>query len=88
MKPFRIAPQVTFGRDASGRYTKLTSTSPPQVLAETLKGVPLNDAIRAARVPDRETGEGAPNRKDGESPIYPDSIPWPVVGSDRKPFKV
>lgn len=88
MKPFRITSQVALGRDASGRYTKLVPASPPQVLAETLKGVTLNDAIRAARVPDRETGESAPNRKSGESTIYPDSIPWPAASSERKPFKV
>lgn len=96
-KPFRITSTAQVGRANDGKFTRLVADAPPKVLGSTVeKGIPLNAAIRAAAVPDRETGKGAPQNVAGpgspaKAPVFPDAIPWPKAGpvndANRKPFK-
>jgi hypothetical protein len=100
-KPFRLSSQSDLGiaRGASGRFEKLVTPLPAQVIAKHSadNGATNNDANRAARVPDRMVGSGAPKDVGGPgakapAPVYADAIPWPEAGpnndADRKPFRV
>ena len=96
--PFRVATAVPeLGRLADGKFTKLVSASPPQVINKSIAGVRMNEVIREVAVPDRLVGSGAPKNvagpsADAKAPVYPDAIPWPAAGptndANRKPFKL
>lgn len=97
-KPFKLTTQAAIGRGEGGRFERLVSAAPPEVIRRTYEdGIELNQAIREAAVPDRLVGKGEPENVAGpgsraKAPVYPDAIPWPKAGpvndADKKPFKL
>lgn len=100
-KPFKLTTpsDAGIGRRPDGKFVRIASPTPAQVIdehgAET--GATNNEALRAARVPDREVGKGAPKDVSAPgatapAPVYPDALPWPEAGpindADRVPFKL
>ena len=100
-KPFKInTPRdAGIGRASNGQFVRVTAPLPAQVIdknsADT--GATNSEALRAARVPDREVGKGAPKDVGGPNanapaPVYPDAIPWPDAGpindANKVPFRL
>jgi len=97
-KPFKLSNPGDLGivRASDGRFAKLPL--PAEVLAKNSAdtGATNNEANRAARVPDRMIGAGAPKdvappSAGAPAPVYPDALPWPEAGpyndAGRTPFR-
>jgi hypothetical protein len=99
-KPFKLTtPEPTLGRRSDGKFVRIQAPLPAQVIAKNSAdtGATNNEALRAARVPDREVGDdevkdvSGPNAN-APAPVYPDAIPWPEAGpindAGKVPFKL
>ena len=97
-KPFKVtSPVTTIGRSSDGKFTR--APLPAEVIAKASAdtGATNGEALRAAMVPDRPVGKGAPKDVGGPganalAPVYPDAQPWPEAGphndANKVPFKL
>jgi len=97
-KPFKLANSESGPRrEDAGKFVRMPL--PGQVIERfsATDGITNEQALRAARVPDRMVGEGAPKNVAGPgypapAPVFPDALPWPKAepfnDANKAPYKL
>lgn len=80
------------GRGPDGKFARLEAPQAGEVVEEAKDtGVPVQEAVRANRVPDKEVGSNTPNMSGGDA-VYEESLPWPEAGqyndANKPPMKL